>query len=295
MSAIVYRTLRLLSLSLLLLLAACSSTQKEEVAAEVYGEKLLVADVHQMVPENVQGEDSVTIAELYIRRWIEEQLLAHKAKNDKSIDMNEIDQQVEKYKQSLLAQSYENFIIKQRTNTDISDKEIADYYEQHKNGFELFSDIAKVQYLILQKDAATTPELQKKFFETFKNDKERLAFEAMCEENAVEYNLDDTTWVPIADIVSKIPLEDYTQKQFVQNHRKIVVSDTAFVYLLYVKDFKVQNELSPLAFESDNIKDIIISHRERQVAEKLRQELYDQALKKEKIKRYTEKKKSTRK
>ena len=135
MSAIVYKTLRLSSLSLLLLLAACSSTQKEEVAAEVYGEKLLVADVHQMVPENVQGEDSVTIAELYIRRWIEEQLLAHKAKNDKSIDMNEINQQVEKYKQSLLAQSYENLIIKQRTNTDISDKEIADYYEQHKNQY----------------------------------------------------------------------------------------------------------------------------------------------------------------
>lgn len=134
-------------LVLLLITLLCCGACKEQydhkgktALVEVDGNFLYKEDLMSVLPVGLSKDDSILFAEHYIRSWAEEILLYEKAANNIP-DNVDVDKLVENYRKALIMHTYQQELINQKLTNDISEQEIADYYEKNKELFKLESVI----------------------------------------------------------------------------------------------------------------------------------------------------------
>jgi hypothetical protein len=71
--------------------------------------------------------------------------------------------------------------------------------------------------------------------------------------------------------------QTYNKEQYLQNNRYIEFSDEQFIYLVNIIDFKIKDSLSPLAFEINNIRNIILSKRKLALIENMKRDVLIEA------------------
>ena len=103
--------------------------------------------------------------------------------------------------------------------------------------------------------------------------------EDYCHQYAMNYFLDDTTWLLFDDLLKEIPIRTYDQEQFLQNNRNIEIEDSSMIYFVNIKGFMIKESLSPLSFEKENIRSLIINKRKLQLVQEMEKAAYEQALK----------------
>jgi hypothetical protein len=97
----------------------------------------------------------------------------------------------------------------------------------------------------------------------------------------------DSNWLFLADITKEIPLdENYNQQRFLANSKYISIEENGILYLLYIIDFRIKDALSPLEFEKEKIKDIILYQRKLKFLKDIQNSLYQKASKGGEIKYY---------
>ena len=101
---------------------------------------------------------------------------------------------------------------------------------------------------------------------------------SFCIQFAENYFLDDNTWLLFDDILKEVPIENYNTELLLKNNTNIELADSSYVYFLRIKGYKIKNSISPLSFERDNIKNIIINKRKLQLIDEMKREVYNQAL-----------------
>ena len=82
------------------------------------------------------------------------------------------------------------------------------------------------------------------------------------------------------DLLKEIPIKTYDQEQFLHNNRNIEIEDSTTLYLISIRDFKIKNSLSPLSFERNNIRNMIINQRKLSLVAEMEQQAYDDARRK---------------
>jgi hypothetical protein len=75
-----------------------------------------------------------------------------------------------------------------------------------------------------------------------------------------------------------MPVNPQNQESFLRNNRFVERRDDFYRYFLYIIDYRLEGSTSPLAFQSDNIKAIILNHRKQNMISELRQQLYKDAV-----------------
>jgi hypothetical protein len=71
-----------------------------------------------------------------------------------------------------------------------------------------------------------------------------------------------------------------------QNNRLVEVNDSLYNYFVNIKGFKIRNSLSPISFEKENIKNIILNKRKLQLITKMKEDVYNDAVNQNKIEIY---------
>jgi len=80
---------------------------------EVEGKFLYLDQIQEIIPPNVNAEDSAEIAESFIRKWVTDVLLYEIAKRNVT-NKDEIDRLIEDYRKSLTIHQYQQKLIEQR-------------------------------------------------------------------------------------------------------------------------------------------------------------------------------------
>lgn len=257
---------------------SCSYFKKSNddiVLAKVYDATLTIADIKGIVPPHVKGKDSILLVKNYINNWAKQQVILNKAKQNLPEEKRNFQKQLEEYKNSLIIFTYEKEYIRQNLDTTVSEKEIADYYEKNKSNFELKENIMQVRYVKMPSNSAINNKVRQLYKSETEADKTALA--EICEKYATNYFMDDELWLYFNDVLKEIPVKTYNQEAFLRNNRFIEQRDSAYTYFINVKDFKIKDGESPLSFERENIKKIIINKRKLSLIEKLHQNLFDDA------------------
>ena len=109
--------------------------------------------------------------------------------------------------------------------------------------------------------------------------KTKKNWQTYCNQNAANYFLDDNVWLMFDDVLKEIPIETYNQDIFLQNNnnRIIQIADTDYVYYLGIKGYMIKNSISPLSFEKDNIKKILLNKRKMDLVDKMKLNSFEQA------------------
>ncbi|HNW69042.1 MAG TPA: hypothetical protein PKI01_01470 [Bacteroidales bacterium] len=262
-----------------LLFCACTSKPDREgdALARVEDKYLYASDIQGVLPSNIPEKDSIEMVNEYIDNWVRQQLVIAQAEKNLSKEEKDFSKQLEDYKNSLIIFQYESKLIKQKLDTLVSDEEIFQYYEKNKANFELKENIVKVVYIKIPKN--TPAALPRQLIRSDKpQDLKKL--QDFCHKYAVNYYLDDQNWLLFNDILKEIPIKTYNQEEYLKNNRIIEIQDSVFTYLMNIKGFMIKESLSPLSFERNNIRDIIINRRKLALIENMRNDVYENAVKK---------------
>ena len=122
-------------LALITMLFACEQKHDHKgklPLVEVAGKFLYKEDLQKVLPLNLSVDDSILFAENYIRNWVEDILLFDKAEGNVP-DSEKIKSLVESYRKALVMHTYQEELVRQKLYDEITQAEIADYYEKNKN------------------------------------------------------------------------------------------------------------------------------------------------------------------
>ena len=276
----------------LIALSACNrKPEKDEnrrALARANNTYLYADDVKDIVPFGTPEKDSAELVKKYIDNWIRETLVIQKAESNLTEDKKNVEKQLQDYRNSLIIFAYEKELVSQKLDTVITDAEIEEYYANNQANFELKDNIIKVVYIKVNKTAHDMKKLQSWYKSEDAKDKDQLA--SYCHQFAANFYLDDNSWLFFDDLLKEIPIQTYNKELFLQNNRFVEVSDSVYNYFVNIKGFKIRNSLSPISFEKDNIRNIILNKRKLQLITKMKEDVYNDAANNNKIELYTNEK-----
>lgn len=268
-------------LFILLVLASCSyfrsDEDKNEPLARAFDRYLYRSDISGIIPPGTSARDSIRIAEGFINNWVRQNVILTQAEKNVTYDKNYIDRQLEDYRNSLIIFSYEQELIRQKLDTVISEKEILDYYRNNPADFELKKSIIKARYIKLKQDAPKRHIVKKWFVSEEGNDLASL--EMYCEKYASAYSLTDSSWLFLDELTAFIPIGHEDEERFFKKNRLIEIESGKHVYWILVKDFMYKNSVSPLEFEKENIRSIILNKRKLKLISNMEKDVFTEALK----------------
>ena len=253
-----------------------SQPSDEKPAARVGEMYLYSSDIKGIVAGNYSESDSAEIVKKQIDNWIRETLILQKAENNLSGELTNINKMVDDYRKSLLTYQYESELVKQKLDTIVSDAEIEKYYEENKSNFELRDNIIKVIYVKVRKSAPKVDKVKDLYKSS--NTKDRDALTGYCHQYAENFFLDENVWLLFDDVLKEIPIKLYDKEAFLQNNRTIETQDSTHLYFVNIKGFMTKNSISPLSFEKENIRSVIINKRKVEFIKKMREDIYKEAV-----------------
>lgn len=271
----------------LLLLTGCGFFQgsKEEGAIARVGDKILYYDdIKGVVPSGAAPSDSLTAVNNYIQNWIKQQAVLQKAEANLPPHQLDVEQKLENYRRSLIVHQYKTALIRQNLDTIVSDAQIQDYYDKHKNNFTLRDNIVRILYVKLPRDAPNQRQLRA--YMQSDNPDDRRKLKEFCERYAVNYYLDDNSWLFFNDLLKEIPIETYHQENYLRNHRYVVEEDSLYSYHVMIKGFRIKESTSPLSFERDRIYDMIVNQRKMELIREMEKAVVREAYKNNLVNRF---------
>lgn len=231
-----------------------------------------------IAPTNVSGDDSVARVTAYVNSWIRKQLVINEAMKNIDINELEVERKVLDYRYSLIGYEYQNYYIRQNLNDSVSDQEIEAYYKERLDNFILKQNIIKGVYIKVPKSAPRTKKVKDLMFSNKAKDEEELR--SYCISFSAAYHLGDSSWIEFDKLVVNSPLAEIPNKvQFLRSYNYYETTDNDFLYFLKIDAYKISDNVSPLEFVKQDIKNIILNKRKVELARKLEDDVYENAAK----------------
>ena len=253
-----------------------SESDTEKPIARVQDIFLYPSELAGITTRDMTKEDSANRINAYVNSWIRKQLLINEARKKININEAEVERKVLDYRYSLIGYEYQNFYIKQQLVDSIHESEIVEYYMGHQDNFILKKNIVRGTYIKVPKGAPRNDRIKGWIFATAPKDKDEL--KSYCLSFSTAYRLADSTWIEFDKLAYNSPLAEIPNKiQFLRIYPYYETSDNDFMYYLKVDEYKIVDNVSPLDFVRQDIKNIILNKRKVELARKLEDEVYENA------------------
>jgi len=248
------------------------------VLARVYDDYLYESDMKGVIAAGTLPKDSLLITRSFIDNWVRQRLIIQQAEKNLTSSQMDFSKQLENYKNSLTIYAYENALVRQNLDTLITEEETQNYYDANQQNFLLKDNIVRIQYVKLPLKSPLSKQIKKLLGSDDTDDQNKLA--GLCEKNAADYFLDNENWLLFNDVLKQIPIKTYNQEEFLKNHRDLEYQDSIYVYLVRFKDFKIKESVSPLNFEKQRVRDIILNKRKIELINRMQEDIFNSAQKK---------------
>ena len=270
--------LRLVGICIFFGLVSCHFNQSEDVLlAQVNEKQLYISEIKSILTDFDSEKDSLSFVKNWIESWAKKQLLVQQAQENLTSELLEVEQQMDDYYNSLLIYHYQKAMVEQKMDTNVYEHQIKQYYDEHKKEFVLNEPILQLIYVKISKDAPKISKL-KKWYQSSKEE-DRLFLEEYCYQFAQSFNLNDTSWVYLSEVLELIPSEttnniDLTLKK----NRNLILNDSLSTYFIHINKVKQKEDLSPLILVKDRVKNIILNKRKLAFLKSIKDDLYRNAL-----------------
>lgn len=271
-----------------LFLTSCTffaSKNKSSAIARVNSDYLYRDDIVNLVPAEVSKEDSIAIVRNYIDRWAAKKLLIKVAEvNLNKAKKAEFDTLIQQYKIDLYTNAYLEAIVKRTTDTIISDKELQDYYKEHKDNFKTNGTLVRLRYISIEKDNPKYEAIKSKFFDFRKSDKKFWDTYTLQLNN---FAFNDSTWTELSQVYGKLSfINPDNRDEYVVSGKTIqkVVGKNA--YLVKISGVIDRNQIAPYQYLKPTLKAVILNKKKLELIKKFEREITDDAIKDKKYEVY---------
>lgn len=264
---------------LVLLVAACSTPVKETnegdiLLAQVHNKKLHVSDMPGMFPKGATASDSVLIIDNYVRRWVRDAVLMHEAEKNVPQDLN-IDKLVRDYRASLIRHNYEDMLVNSQLDSVVTEIELTDYYEKHKQQFQLEAPVMRCLFLKFPSNHS-----QKRKVQDWWANADSTSFELLqswSKTNAPVSYLNDSLWYKVSEIASYLPKGTITEDN-VAAKKDFRQDDGEYTYYFKMMELVKRREIPPLSYVEGQVRKHILHRRQNKLLEDLKESMFSREM-----------------
>lgn len=263
-----------------LLFSSCKESDadlKKKSALVIAGDESLSPDeLNDLIIDTGDPKDSIGMRKKAIDEWAIESFFYQEALTKFKEEEIDIEKQVNDYRKSLINHLYSTKIIEANLDTNVSLAEIQEYYNENKDNFILKDNIVKVNYFKIPLKAQPLEKMKRLLYSTTQKDKDQLI--SLAAQYAENYFVNDSTWLYLDEVKKEVPKLREQDDIYIFAGRVIEISDDAFYYFLRIREVKNRNSVSPINFEKQNIKKVIINRRKTQLINQYKKQLLEKAV-----------------
>lgn len=241
---------------------------------EVEGRFLYQDELNAVIPQGISTADSAALADAFIRNWATNVLLYENAKRNVANEA-EIEQMVEEYRKSLTIHYYQQRLVAQRLG-DVSDDEVAAFYEAHATQFPLHDNLLRGVFLKVPNSAPNIDKVRRAF-KKLDDDQNIQKLEEYSVQHAASYDYFVDTWILLNDLAKRMPLEGIDQKALLTNNSFYETADSTYTYMLDIVDYKLIGTTAPLEVVNERIRTMLNNQRKMEYIKQFELSLYDDA------------------
>lgn len=247
--------------------------------------KLYLDEIPNLIQPGASSADSAAIIQNYINKWAKRELLFQKAEDNLSPELSsEIEKDLKESRINLVTYQYQRQMMLERMDTTVADSEMVNYYYDNQESFVLNSNIVKALFIKLP---AETPNIDKVRILARSNDQADLQqLETICYQFADKFDDFNEKWVSLDRISIELPGEIENKENFLRRTSFYETSDSTFIYIISIRDFKLRANVAPFEYVKDDIKRIIWNNRRFEFIQSLENGIYDDAIKENNFKLY---------
>ncbi len=233
------------------------------------------------MPRGLSEQDSLKYSRAYIASWIENRLITEVAADE--IDTKDIDRLTEDYRRQLIALEYRRLMYETHAGDEPAEDSLRAYYSSHNSEFILERPLVRGIYLKVPDDAPNLAVIKRLYRSSRRDDIDRLEKEVLT--SAIHYDYFRDKWIDWEQIESHIPYDfGASGDKFLSGRTHFETSAGGFTYLLEINDMLPAGAIMPFENARRMITDRLNTNRRREYDERLRRDLYDEALKSGKLK-----------
>ena len=278
----------------LIALAAATACQMvhrvSDTAAELFGDavvarvgehRLMRSELAAYIPAGVSSEDSLALAQSYIKSWAEELIFLDMAEKHLSNEEKDVTKDLEDYRRTLLKYRYEERYINDRLDTLISDEEVRAYYREHMDKFLVDRPLLKVRYMIIPADSRSLKTIK----ELMSSDDamDAIAADSLAFTAALRYVDSSDAWMDAIILARELGTDEVSMMSALRNRTIELKGDDGLLRVAFVVDMVQKGNPAPLDYCEERIKDILLSARKRELVGGLERDLLNDALAKGKF------------
>lgn len=279
--------LPLLAVLFMLVFPACSFFERradDTLLARVYSSRLYLEDIADIIPQGSAPGDSIAAIQRYVDLWVNQQVFLYHANQNLPREHADFERKVENYKNTLFIHAYENLLAKQEMDTLVTEADILAYYEKYTPHFRLKDNIIRCTYVKLPLGIGDHNVVRSLYRSDRDEDLERL--EDFALQNAAAYFMDEDRWLVFNDVLMDMPLDVEDPVNYLRNNRFVEISDDYYRYFLYIHEYRLRGDISPVEFEYENVRRLILSRRKQEFLREKRRELLYQAIEGKRVETY---------
>ena len=234
------------------------------------------SELASAMPSGISAKDSVNYSQAFIDKWIIGQLKQAEAEKIFPQSEKDIDRLVEEYRRSLLVHRLDRHYLETTPYEEITEKDIATYYNTHKSDFRISQPMVKGEIVAIG-DNFRRREQMLKWFGSSKSE-HREDFIELCRKNNL-LHLQFEEWISFSDFLSNLPLLRTSRHDGLLNSRKTqkIHHDKTYYYFRITNVLKVGDTM-PLGMAQENIKQILINRQCADVIHRQEKRIMDNAL-----------------
>jgi len=263
----------------------CNSNDSEGIiVAEANDKKLYEKDLAEIIPDEISEEDSAVMADDYIKKWIKQELVIQKANENLTFEQKDVTRELEEYRSSLIIYKYKNELMRQRMDTMVTSEQIEQFYLENPENFNLINNIVKAIFVKIPNEVSNPALLKSLAADASEEGLEEL--KEYCLQYAKGFDIFIDNWVNFEIVRNNIPEEINDVSYYLRHNDLIELNDSNYYYLVRIEDYKLKNDLAPLEYVENNIKNLILNQRKIEFLKEIEESIYQEGINKNKFKIY---------
>lgn len=266
-----------------LVLKMCSSGDVSDDRvrlAKVGNEVVYLDEAVQGMPQGLSAKDSSAYVQQFVKNRVKELLLYDKAVKNLP-QGKDIEELVENYRRSLVIYAYQQQVLNEKMQNDITDTEVQVFYENNRDRFSSGHDLIKGIFIKIPKTASDLGKLKKLYKNT--SNEAFSQIEKICVQNGGQFEYFYDRWVILDDILDQISYDTGKNADFLRTRSTLDVVVGEFEYLLYVDDYVLAGTTAPLDYVKDEVRNIVVNTRKTEFIHRFEQDLLREAERKGRI------------
>jgi hypothetical protein len=225
------------------------TTVADNIVAKAFDKTLKVSDIKNIIELSKNSPDSIEYIRNYLKNWAIDEILYREAadyyKNDEQIN-----RQVEEYRQTLILNKYKQVLIKDNSHIP-ADEDIIKFYAKNKGRFLLTEPMIKGAVIRISNNSPNIKRLHDNLKKTDQKSIDEI--ERLSLKQPFDYSFFLEKWTSLTTMSYLVP------KQIIDNYNDLKPNtiyeykDEAFVYLIKIVDILPKDAEMPLELAKTEI------------------------------------------